>query len=78
MIATHSDPHALAGHDLIVLVHNGLFGDRPDREDRGLGGIDDRIKMADAEGTEVGNRNGSALHLGWGEFFVTSTGCEVF
>ena len=77
MVAAHPDPHALAGNDLILGVDDGLFRDRADREDRGLGRVDDGVEVADAEGAEVRDGDGAAGHFVRGQLFVACPDGEI-
>ena len=52
VIAAHGEADALANH-LLAVDHHNFFLTRTDGDDRGLGWIDDRREVVDAEHAEV-------------------------
>src|SRR3954452_18904751 len=55
VIAHEREHHLVAGDQLALVVHGRLLLELPDGEDRGLGRIDDRRELLDAEHPEVGD-----------------------
>src|SRR5688572_13863143 len=62
VIAAHRDAHAIA-HDRLAVDDDELLLTRADGEDAGLGGIDDRGELVDAEHAKVAHREGGAGEL---------------
>jgi len=77
VVAGEAEIHAQAGDDLAVF-DNRFFDGGPDRKDRGLGWVDDRVEGFDAPGSEVGDGDGATVELVGLELFVFGADGEIF